>query len=285
MPDDGYVFYSFDLSQAENRIVAYVGNIPEMINAFESGKDVHRLTASLIFRKPYEEISDEENSSPFGDGKSERDWGKRANHGLNYDFGYRSFALLYEMPETDAKFIVESYHRAYPGVRNNYHAHVRNSLRTNRIVTNLMGRNTLFLDAWGDSLFKEAYSCIPQGTTGDVMNERGINYIYYNQRQFGPVEILIQIHDSLGFQIPVSVPWTEHARILQDIKNSLETPLTTHTGREFIIPADLMIGLTLNKRTGKELKHKKWPTSIDELATTLEQTYAGLYADRNKDQG
>jgi DNA polymerase-1 len=278
LPDEGYVYYAYDLSQAENRIVAYVGNIPEMIDAFESGKDVHRLTASLIFKKPYDAISDEEGSSPFGDGKSERDWGKRANHGLNYDLGYRSFALYYEMPETDSKFIVESYHRAYPGVRQNYHAYVRQCLRENRFVTNLMGRRTLFLGAWEDSLFKEAYSCIPQGTTGDVVNERGINFAYYNQRQFGPLELLVQVHDSIGFQIPLSVPWIEHARMLQAIKTSLETPLRTHFGREFVIPVDLMMGLTMNKRTGRELKHKKWPGTLEELATQLEANYAEISA-------
>lgn len=278
LADEGYVYYSFDLSQAENRIVAYVGNIPEMIDAFETGKDVHRLTASLIFKKPYDEISDEEGSSPFNDGKSERDWGKRANHGLNYDLGYRSFALLYEMPESDAKFIIESYHRAYPGVRNNYHAHVRASLRKNRTIENLMGRRTLFLSAWEDALFKEAYSCIPQGTTGDVVNERGLNFIYYNQRQFGPVELLIQVHDSIGFQIPLSVPWLEHARMLQDIKTSLETPLTTHFGRSFVIPVDLMMGITLNKRTGTEIKNKNWPGSLDLLASELENRYLKIKA-------
>lgn len=276
LPDEGYVYYAYDLSQAENRIVAYVGNIPEMIDAFESGKDVHRLTASLIFKKPYDAISDEEGSSPFGDGKSERDWGKRANHGLNYDLGYRSFALYYEMPETDSKFIVESYHRAYPGVRQNYHAYVRQCLRENRFVTNLMGRRTLFLGAWEDSLFKEAYSCIPQGTTGDVVNERGINFIYYNQRQFAPVELLVQVHDSIGFQIPLSVSWYEHAQMLQAIKNSLETPLRTHFGREFVIPVDLMMGLTMNKRTGREIKAKKWPSNLTELSLLLEKNYDAI---------
>lgn len=276
LADPGYVYYSFDLSQAENRIVAYVGNIPEMIEAFESEKDVHRLTASLIFRKPYSEISAEEGSSPFNDGKSERDWGKRANHGLNYDLGYRSFALYYEMPETQAKFIVDSYHRAYPGVRQNFHGYVRNCLRQNRTLTNLMGRRTLFLDAWGDSLFKEAYSCIPQGTTGDVVNERGINYIYYNQLEFGPVELLIQVHDSIGFQIPLSVSWAEHARMVDSIKRSLETPLMTPYGREFVIPCDMLMGLTMNKRTGREIPAKRWPTTIEELSLMLEKLYGEL---------
>lgn len=281
LPDPGFVYYAFDLSQAENRIVAYVGNIPEMIDAFETGKDVHKLTAALIFKKPYDEVSDEPGSSPFNDGKSERDWGKRANHGLNYDLGYRSFALYYEMPESDAKFIVEAYHKAYPGVRQNYHAYVKQCLRENRTITNLMGRKTTFLDAWGDSLFKEAYSCIPQGTTGDIINERGLNYIYYNQRQFRPLELLVQVHDSIGFQIPLAVSWLEHARMLHQIKASLETPLQTHNGRTFSIPADLSMGLTMNKRTGKEIKHKHWPASIEELAKLLEENYQSLVAENN----
>jgi DNA polymerase I-like protein with 3'-5' exonuclease and polymerase domains len=41
-----------DLSQAENRVVAYIAPEPSMIDAFESGVDIHSKTASLIFRKP-----------------------------------------------------------------------------------------------------------------------------------------------------------------------------------------------------------------------------------------
>lgn len=276
LADEGYVYYSYDLSQAENRIVAYVGNIPEMIDAFESGKDVHRLTASLIFGKPYDEISAEEGSSPFNDGKSERDWGKRANHGLNYDLGYRSFAIIYEMAENDAKRIVDGYHLAYPGVRQGFHTHVRSSLQKNRIVTNLMGRRTLFLEAWGDSLFKEAYACIPQGTVGDVVNERGLCFIYYTPLLFSPVELLIQVHDSIGFQLPLTLPWRQHAAILQEIKNSLELPLTTHYGREFKIPTDLMMGISLSKKEGVEIKDKNWPVDLDTLADTLAKSYEKL---------
>ena len=279
-PDEGYCYFSFDLSQAENRIVAYVGNIHEMIEAFETGKDVHSLTASLISGIPYDEVKqqdDEDVCAPMGDGsKTWRFWGKKANHGLNYDLGFKSFALYYEIPERDAKYIVEKYHQGYPGVRQSFHAHVRASLRKNRVVENLMGRRTLFLDAWGDNLFKEAYSCIPQGTTGDVINEYGLIHIYYNEHQFGPVELLLQVHDDIGFQIPLSVGWEEIARMLTDIKSSLETPLKTHTGREFTIPADLTYGPSLNKRTCAEIKHSKWPSDIETLANTLKKTYEEL---------
>lgn len=276
VPDEGYVAYMIDLSQAENRIVAYVGRIENMINAFESGQDVHRLTASLIFNKPPEEISDELGSCPLGNGEeSERHWGKKANHGLNYDLGYKSFALYYDLPERDSKFIVERYHKAYPEIRRNFHGYVKACLRKDRIVPNLMGRKTLFLSDLDDDTFKAAYSCIPQGTVGDVINERGMAFIYYN-KAMAPVELLQQVHDSITIQIPLSCTWEQHAEMLQAIKDSLETPLTTHYGRSFVIPADVCMGLSLMKEEGIELKSKKWPTSISSLAQTLKESYEKL---------
>lgn len=279
-PDEGYVAYTMDLSQAENRIVAYVGRIESMINAFETGQDVHRLTASLIFNKPMEEISDEAGSCNLGNGESsERQWGKKANHGLNYDLGYKSFALYYDMPEKDAKFIVERYHTAYPELRRNFHGYVKQCLREQRVVPNLMGRRTLFLSDLDDSTFKAAYSCIPQGTVGDVINERGMAFIYYN-KQLGLVELLQQVHDSITFQIPISAGWLYHAQSIQAIKDSLETPLTTHYGRSFVIPVDTVMGLNLKKEEGVELKAKKWPKSIGELGQILEQSYEKLLESR-----
>lgn len=271
LADEGYIYYSFDESQIENRIVAYVGNIIPMIEAFESGKDVHRLTAALIFNKHPDEISAIEGSCPLGGGKqSERFWGKKANHGLNYDLGYKTFALYYELLESEAKLIVGRYHAAYPAVRGNYHKYVRDCLAHNRCLTNLLGRTTKFLDQWGDSLFKEAYSCIPQGTSGDLINERGVNYIYYHQgSRFRFVELLNQVHDSAGFQIPLSLPLIDHAIILSNIKKNLEQPLR-FKDREFIVPADLTMGFNLNKADGKEIKSKDFPSNVEDLAHLLE---------------
>lgn len=285
LPDEGYIYYSFDLSQAENRMVAYIGQIAQMIHAFETGKDVHKLTASLIFGKPYEEISDKDGSCSLGGGEhSERFWGKKANHGLNYDLGYRNFAFYYEIPETEGKFIVERYHQAYPGVRNGYHAYVKLQLQRNRTVVNLMGRRTTFLDEWSDKLFKKAYSCNPQGSTGDVINERGINYIYYNQGLFAPIELLNQIHDSIGFQIPLSTGWREQALMLTLVRRSLETPLSIH-GRDFSIPADLTMGLNLAKSQGIEMKGDNFPRDVEELAVLLESNYNALLKNLTKPMG
>jgi len=189
---------------------------------------------------------------------------------LNYDLGFRAFALIYEMPENQAKFIVDRYHLAYPGVRNNYHQMVRSQLKANRTVTNLMGRKTLFMDQWGDKLFKEAYSCIPQGTVGDVINKRGINYIYFREQEFEPVELLLQVHDDITFQIPISTGYDYHAEALLKIKKELETPLVTPDGREFIVPADVTVcPRSFDKEQGTELKGKNFPSDPKALAEKL----------------
>ena len=101
-------------------------------------------------------------------------------------------------------------------------------------------------------LLNTAYSCIPQGTCGDCINDRAINFTYYSS-DIKPVEILTQIHDSMDIQMPLSVPLREHARLLIAIKRSMEQPLIAH-GKEFIPPVDLTIGKNLNKKKGVELK-------------------------------
>ena len=176
--------------------------------------------------------------------------------------------------------ICERFHAIYPGIKENYHSLIRAQLARDRTLTNLFERKTLFLDEWNDNLFRDAYSCIPQGTTGDKINEQGVNYIYYNQDKFGPVELLIQVHDSIGFQIPVPggdvpISWLDHAIMLTDIKESLETPLVWKE-REFVVPVDIVIGLNLYKEDGVELKSKEVPGEKTAFAKLLSESYEAL---------
>jgi len=234
--------FSVDLSQAENRVVAYIAPEPTMIDAFETGKDVHKLTGALIHRVPIEEVTDEQRSV-----------GKRANHGLNYDFGYKSAAILWEITEAESKFIVDRYHSVYPGVRQ-YHAWVRDALAKNRTLTTPFGRSRRFMGRWGDELFKEAYSFIPQSTVADKLNRDGLIFLYYNQEYFKAVELLNQVHDSVVFQIPISAGVSYAAEVLLCLKASLEKPIKWRSS-EFIIPADISVGTNLlSEKSGGDMK-------------------------------
>jgi uracil-DNA glycosylase family 4 len=274
--DPGCFLYNIDLSQAENRIVAYCAPEQNMISAFERGIDIHRQTASLIFNKKPEEISDDEGSSSIGGGLfSERFWGKKSNHSLNYDLGYRAFALICEIQDSEAKYIVDRYHSVYPGVRQ-YHAWIRAQLSKNRTLTNCLGRKRLFTDRWGDTLFKEAYAFIPQSTVADIINAKGLAYVM-NNPIFKGVEILNQVHDSLVVQISyLDVSVQRHAECLKLMVNSLQTPIS-YRGLTFSIPADVNVGLDLNKKKMKGVSVND-STSIERLARELYDTHREIRA-------
>lgn len=242
LADPNYILVEVDLSQAENRVVAYVANETRMIEAFEFGIDIHSQTAALIFGKKVEDVSREKGSTNIGGGQySERDIGKKTNHGLNYGQGYRSFSLQISVPEKEGRFLVESYHKIYPGVRR-YQEMVRQQLSQDRTLITPFGRRRKFREAWGPDLFKAAYDYIPQSTVGDIINRHGITYVYYDQEQFPNIELLNQVHDSIVFQFNIKGGIQRFNDNLLSISNSLSSSIDWH-GRAFSIPCDMKIGL------------------------------------------
>ena len=277
MADEGYVAYEVDLSQAENREVAYFAPEPMMIQAFENGLDIHSQTASLISGLPYDEVRKqykEDIPAPIGDGtKTWRFWGKKSNHELNYDIGYKTFSMICEIPDHEGRVILERYHQVYPGVRQNYHTWVKSQLAKDRTLTSPFGHKRLFMDRWSDELFKSAYSFLPQSTTAHKINVDGIEFIYYSQNPFlKSIELLNQVHDSTTFQIPTKYSWEWHAQALLEIKHSLETPIEWRA-QSFRIPAEFKMGLTLGDM--EEIKIDE-STTIEGLANELARIYGTL---------
>lgn len=272
-PDEEHVGYEIDLGQAENRVVAYLGPDPRMIKAFETGTDIHKLTATMVFNKPIEKISAEKGSASIGNGKqSERYWGKQGNHSFNYDLGYRSFSRDYEIPVKDGKYIYNSYHKMYPGVRK-MHEMVKQQLRKNRTLENLFGRKYRFMGRFGDSMFKEAYAFIPQSTVADIINRWGLLEVYYNQEIYRPIRLLSQVHDSIVFQISTDYDWAVHARVIRELCKSMEKELEFH-GRRFSIPAEVTV-FPNNFKDGHELEEVTHLSNM-QLADSLEDTYSEL---------
>ncbi len=269
--DEGYVGYEIDLEQAENRIVAYIAPEPVMIEAFENGIDIHSRTASLIFNKPIEEVTNEIGKCPICNNpetcghKGDRFWGKKSNHSFNYGLGPYKFAESIGVSNRIGRQIREAYLSKYPGITR-FWQRIQETLRRGRILENLYGSKRLFMNRWGQELFREAYSYIPQSTVADIINDRGLIHIYYNQDKYKEVELLNQVHDSIVFQIPLSLSWRKHAEILLSIKKSLEVTLICNQ-YEFIIPCALSIGRNMG-----ELKSVSWD-SVERLEKNLETAW------------
>lgn len=257
--DPGQIVISMDLAQAENRVVAYEAGELRMIEAFENGIDIHTQTAALIYKVAIEDVT-----------KELRAGGKRANHGLNYDLGAKTFALYYQIPQHEADFVVNTYHMVYPGVRR-WHGAIKEQLAHDRTLTNPLGRKRTFLGFWGPELWKEAYSYIPQSAVADVLNYYGVVFVYQRQDLFPEVTLLNQVHDSLKFQMPLSCGALRIVSVIRTIMENLEVPLTIR-GRSFSIPADTKLGLTMDENSALEWKAKKMHTTDDGvLAEELER--------------
>ena len=57
VPDSGYVFVSADYSQIELRVLAHMAGDTHLIEAYQHGEDIHRMTASQVFGVPFEEVT------------------------------------------------------------------------------------------------------------------------------------------------------------------------------------------------------------------------------------
>ena len=249
--DDGYLLYTYDLSQADNRSVAYMGPDPRMKKAFEDKIDIHSLTASMIFDIPYDEIIQMHKEGVmcdigYGD-KTHRGWGKQCNHAFNFGRGYKAFAYDLELPEKEGKNLWQMYHRIYPGVTKSYHKWIQNKLSTDRTLVNCFGRHYRFVDRWDEKgdLFKKAYAFPAQSNTADIINRWGILPMYYEPR-FKPAELVRQVHDSIEFQVPISVGLPKHIQILRDLKSSLERELTWKF-EKWTIPVEAKVGIRLSE--------------------------------------
>ncbi len=242
--DPGYLIYSVDLGQAENRVVAYIAPEPVMQEAFEKDIDIHSRTAAAIFDIPEEDVSNEKGSAPnLGSGKfSQRFWGKKTNHAFNYGLGAEKFSLMCEIPREQGTKLRNAYMKLYPGIAR-YWEWIKGQLQADRTLIAGSGRRRKFLGLWNDDLFRKAYSFIPQATVADKLNQQGIRFMYENPL-FDKCKLLICIHDSVGFQIPLSTPISYHADCLIALKKSLEQPVHWRT-KQFVIPADISVGWNL----------------------------------------
>jgi DNA polymerase I len=94
-----------DYSQIELRILADFTGDPGFVEAFNSGADLHRVTAAQVFGVAPDRVT-----------KEQRDFAKRLNFGVVYGIGARRFALMTGLPETEAEDLLRRYFASYPAL-------------------------------------------------------------------------------------------------------------------------------------------------------------------------
>ena len=106
----GDVIIDSDSSQIEARTLAWLAGQDDLVEAFDRGEDVYKIMASAIYGKAISAIT-----------KDERFVGKTTILGAGYGMGAAKFRAQLktfgvEVPEDEAKRIIDTYRRTYPRI-------------------------------------------------------------------------------------------------------------------------------------------------------------------------
>jgi DNA polymerase I len=189
VPDPGFVIFDADLAGADAQVVAAEARDFDLLAAFKGGLDVHVKNATDLWGKAFTAL---EGAARY----RRRQQCKQAVHGTNYGASPRTLASIlgWSLPEADN--FQKSWFRLHPGIRE-WHSRVEDNLRRERKATNKFGYRILYFDRI-DALLPQALAWIPQSTVA-LTCFRGALAL---EAQCPYVEILLQVHDNLVFQVP-----------------------------------------------------------------------------------
>lgn len=94
-----------DYSQIELRILAEFSGDRSFIDAFNSGADLHRVTAAEVFNVAIDQVS-----------REQRDFAKRLNFGVVYGIGAQRFSIMTGLSVPEAENVLRKYFSTYRGL-------------------------------------------------------------------------------------------------------------------------------------------------------------------------
>lgn len=245
--DTGMEFGYADLKGAEFLIVAEETQDPLMLRyaqmSIDGSGDVHRETAAFIFSRIR---GVELKASDFSKDSPERFLGKKTRHSGNYMVGWKELMgrINAEAMETgvfvDAatmKQILEGYHELHPGLRE-WYRETEYKLRTQGLLRNWFGYPRRFFGRWAEIL-PAAVAFVPQSTVGDCLNYGLLACENDEQLRDAGFELLLNVHDAIGFQYPVG----SRDEVIPRVNDLMSIPLTVpRTGNILRIPVEIAVG-------------------------------------------
>lgn len=194
VPSDraNYLIMSADYSQIELRLLAHVSEDEHLIEAFNSGIDVHTLTASKVFEVPIEEVT-----------KEMRYKAKAVNFGIVYGQSKYGLAKALKITPAEAENFINKYFGTYPKI-NEYMSKMVELVEKQGYVETIFGRRR-YLDneinspnAMIREFAKRAAINHPmQGSASDLIKLAMIDFSKRLKDNNLKSKLIIQVHDEL----------------------------------------------------------------------------------------
>ena len=188
---EGYVLLDADYSQVELRVLANMSGDKTMIKAFNSGVDIHAVTASQVFNVPIDEVT-----------KQMRGEAKAVNFGIVYGISDYGLATNIKTSRKKAKEYIEKYFETYPKIKE-YMDNSISSCKEKGYVETLWGRrryvpeiksNNYNVRQFGERV---AMNAPIQGTAADIIKIAMVNIENELEERMLQSKLILQVHDEL----------------------------------------------------------------------------------------
>lgn len=209
-PENECIYIDADYSQIELRILAHISEDGNMIEAFNSGEDIHKQAAAKVLNIPIEEVT-----------KDERSKAKAVNFGIVYGISDFGLAEQIGVSRKQAKEYINQYLEKYSGIKTfmdtiveetKEKGYVETLYHRRRYVPELKSNNYM-VRQFGQRV---AMNTPIQGTAADIMKIAMLNV--YKKLKNMKSKLILQVHDELLIETDTE----ESEKIKEILKNEME---------------------------------------------------------------
>ncbi|MEY4348867.1 MAG: hypothetical protein RL719_164, partial [Actinomycetota bacterium] len=224
---EGYeTLLTADYSQIEMRIMAHLSEDAGLIEAFNTGEDLHRFVGSRIFGVAPNEVTTAMRSKV-----------KAMSYGLVYGLSEYGLAKQLRMSNAEAKQLMADYFDRFGGVRR-YLAQIVDHAKLNGYTATSLGRRRPFDDLKSpifqirENARRAALNAPIQGTAADIMKLAMIQIDHAIIDAGLKSRMLLQVHDELVFEVAPGELETLKTIVVDRMSNAvkLSVPLDVHVG-------------------------------------------------------
>jgi DNA polymerase-1 len=222
---EGYdVLLTADYSQIEMRIMAHLSGDPGLIEAFNSGEDLHRFVGARVFGVAPEDVT-----------PAMRTKVKAMSYGLVYGLSAFGLSKQLRIEQSEAKSLMLEYFARFGAVRDYLRSSVEQA-RVDGYTETIFGRRRPFPDLTSpnrqlrENAERAALNAPIQGSAADIM-KIALFRIHDDLRDMRS-RVLLQIHDELVVEVAQG-EWDDVERIVRDRMG---------TAAELTVPLDVQVG-------------------------------------------
>ena len=218
---------SADYSQIEMRLMAHLSGDEALIEAFNSGEDLHRTMASMVFGTPVAEVSADERSRI-----------KATSYGLAYGLSSYGLAAQLGIPVPEAAALRDRYFERFGKVRDYLEGLVAQA-RADGYTQTMFGRRRYLPDLRSSNRQRRemaeraALNAPIQGSAADIVKIAMMNVVDALSEAGLKSRLLVQIHDELLLEVAPG----EATALEAIVRDKMATPVALS------VPLDVAVGI------------------------------------------